>query len=207
MKATPSAAPSSAAALLFPAAHRRRVLSLLLLNPGKALHVRELARLTGAPAGTLNKELARLHAAGLLVRERVGNQLRYSAQAAHPIYPELSGLLRKTVGLADVVAGALAPLADDIEIAFVFGSVARGTEAAGSDVDLMVIGGLDFGPLIDALAPAEKALARPVNAKLYTRRDWRARLKAGDAFIAEVMREPKIFVVGNDRELAALGRR
>jgi predicted transcriptional regulator len=117
--------------LLFPAVYRRQVLALLLLHPERKFHVREISRLTGTTAGTMNKELARLHQAGLLDRERVGNQLRYSANRSHQIYPELSGILRKTVGLADVMIDALAPLADSIDLSFIYGSVAKGTETAG----------------------------------------------------------------------------
>lgn len=204
MQATRGDIASAVSSLLFPAAYRRRVLSLLLLNPGKAFHARELARLTVTPAGTLNKELTRLHAAGLLTRERVGNQLRYSAQTAHPVFPELSALLRKTVGLAYVLADALAPLADQIDIAFVFGSMAKGTDVAGSDIDLMLIGKADYGAVIDALAPAERQLARPINAKPFTRGEWRARLRAADSFVDDVLRGPKIFLVGGERELGAL---
>jgi len=129
--------------LLFPARTRRRALSVLLLQPGRSLHVREIARLVGAPAGTVVKELDRLHAAGLLMKQRVGNQVRFSADTRHPVYVELSGLLRKTVGLADVLKDALAPLSDRVHLAFVFGSMARGSEHAGSDIDVLVVGDVD----------------------------------------------------------------
>ena len=197
----------SASSLLFPASYRRQVLSLLLLHPGRQLHVREIARLTGTAAGTLNKELARLHEAGLLNREKVGNQLQYSANRSHPVFPELAGILRKTVGLRDVLIEALTPLAQDIKVAFVFGSIARGAETAGSDVDLLIIGPLEFGTLVDALHPAQKQLGREVNPKIFTAREWRAKLKAKDAFAREVLAHPKIFLIGSEHELAEPGRR
>jgi predicted nucleotidyltransferase len=198
---------ANAASLLFPGNYRRRVLALLLLHPQRRLHVREIARLTGTTAGTLNKELARLYEAGLLEREQVGNQLRYSANRAHQIYPELASILRKTVGLADVLLEALSPLAEGIKTAFVYGSIARGAEGANSDVDLMIVGSADFGAVIDALQGAQKQLAREVNAKVFSEREWKARLKAKDAFVTEVLAGPKIFLIGNANELAKTGRR
>jgi predicted nucleotidyltransferase len=195
------------ATLLFPASYRRRVLCLLLLHPERALHVREIARLTGTTAGTLNKELTRLHSAGLLSRERVGNQVRYTANRASPVHAELAGILRKTIGLADVLADALAPMAPGISSAFVFGSMARGSEAAGSDVDVMLIGSLSFGDAVKLLYPAQAALGREINPKVYSVDEWRARLKAKEPFIREVLAQAKIFLIGNDDELEKLGRR
>jgi len=196
MKATNA----DAASLLFPAAYRRQVLALLLLHPERKLHVREISRLTGTTPGTMSKELARLHEAGLLERERVGNQLRYSANSTHQIYTELAGILRKTVGLADVLVQALASLAEGIELAFIYGSVARGTETQGSDIDLLVVGNLDFGSLIDALHDVETKVGREVNAKLFSQREWRGKVKGGDAFAAEILKGPRILLVGQDNE-------
>ncbi len=195
------------ATLLFPASYRRRVLTLLLLHPERALHVREIARLTGTTAGTLNKELTKLHAAGLLERERVGNQVRYTANRASPIFSEIAGILRKTIGLADVLADALAPSAPAITVAFVFGSMARATETAGSDVDVMLIGSLGFGDAVKLLYPAQAVLGREINPSVYGADEWRARLKAKDPFIRDVLAKPKIFLIGNDDELEKLGRR
>ncbi len=195
------------ASLLFPAAYRRQVLALLLLHPERKLHVREISRLTGTTPGTMNKELSRLHEAGLLDRDRVGNQLRYSANRSHQIYPELTGILRKTVGVADVLIEALAPLADFIEFSFIYGSVARGTETPGSDVDLLIVGNTDFGSVIDSLNGVEKKLGRDVNAKLFSRREWNAKVRAGDAFAAEILKGPKIKLVGDVDESRKPGRR
>jgi len=195
------------AALLFPASYRRRVLCLLLLHPERALHVREIARLTGTAPGTLNKELNKLYGAGLLVQERVGNQVRYAANRASPIHAELTGILRKTIGLADVLADALAPSAQSITVAFVFGSMARAAETAGSDVDVMLIGPLSFGDAVGLLYPVQATLGREINPKVFSADEWRARLKARDPFIREVLAQPKIFLIGNDDELEKLGRR
>ena len=194
-----------AASVLFPALYRRQVLSLLFLNPDRKLHVREIARLTGTTAGTLNKELARLYETGLLERERVGNQLRYWANRSHQIYPELAAILRKTVGLATVLLEALAPLAKKIRVAFVFGSIARGSESVGSDIDVMIIGSLSFGATVDALFPVQERLGREINPKVFSVSEWNAKLVRKDAFVTQVLADPKIFLIGSEDELAELG--
>ena len=187
--------------LLFPNRYRRAVLSMLLMNPERRVHLRELARLTGASPGTLKKELDALTEAGLLNVQRVGNQTHFSANAQHPVYPELSGLIRKTTGLHDVLARALEPLADGVVAAFVFGSVASGTEAAHSDVDLMVIGTASFGEVVNAVYEAQAAIGREINPKVMKREEWQAKRSADQAFLNEVMHKPKLFILGTADDL------
>lgn len=187
--------------LLFPNRYRRAVLSMLLMNPERRVHLRELARLTGASPGTLKKELDALTEAGLLNVQRVGNQTHFSANAQHPVYPELSGLIRKTTGLHDVLARALEPLTDGVVAAFVFGSVASGTEAAHSDVDLMVIGTASFGEVVNAVYEAQAAIGREINPKVMKREEWQAKRSAGQAFLNEVMHKPKLFILGTADDL------
>jgi predicted nucleotidyltransferase len=186
--------------LLFPG-YRRRVLGLLLLHPDEVLHGREIARRTGLPAGTLNRELARLADAGLLKRERRGNQLLYSAERACPVFEELASILRKTSGVAEVLARALAPARERIRTAFVYGSVAGGRERAGSDVDLIVVGELGFGDAVKLLHPAQEALGREISPRVYGVREWREKRRSPDAFLREVLAKPKLFVIGSEREL------
>ena len=123
----------SLSSLLFPG-YRRRVLGLLLLHPEEALHGREIARRTDLPSGTITRELSRLAEAGLLNRESRGNQVLYSANRACPIFEELASILRKTSGLAEVLAESLSTAKGSIAVAFVYGSMARGTQVAGSDI-------------------------------------------------------------------------
>ena len=191
----------SASDLLFPNKYRRAVLSMLLMNPQRTLHLRELARLTGASPGTLKKELDALTEAGLLNVQRVGNQTHFSANVEHPVYPELAGLIRKTTGLCDVLTRALAPLADAVEAAFVFGALASGTEASHSDVDLMVIGPAGFGEVVNAVYEAQAAVGREINPKVMTREEWRAKRNAAHPFVNEVMHKPKLFIVGAEDDL------
>lgn len=186
--------------LLFPG-YRRRVLGLLLLHPEEALHGREIARRTELPSGTLNRELARLADAGVLKRERRGNQLVYSAERACPVFEELASILRKTSGVADVLAAALAPARERIRAAFVYGSVAGGRERAGSDVDLMVIGELGFAQAVKLLHPAQEVLGREISPRVYSVKEWRRKRRAPDAFLRDVLARPRIFVMGGEREL------
>jgi predicted nucleotidyltransferase len=195
----------SLSAVLFPG-YRRRVLGMLLLHPEESLHGREIARRTGLPAGTLARELKRLADVGLLNRERRGNQLVYSANRQSPVFEELAGILRKTSGLADVVAEALEPITDRIDVAFIFGSVARGAETQGSDVDLMIIGSVGFGAAVDALHPAQQQLARDINPKVFSTREWKARVKERNPFVSDVLSKKKIFLVGDEHGLAEPGR-
>lgn len=137
----------------------------------------------------------------------MGNQIQYSANDSHPIYPELAGILRKTVGLADVLIEGLAPLSHDIKVAFVFGSMAHGAERPGSDVDVLIIGGADFGSVIDALHPVQQQLGREINPKVFSTSEWKAKLRAKNGFVMEVLARPKIFLIGGEDDVAELGRR
>ena len=186
--------------LLFPG-YRRRVLGLLLLHPDEALHGREIARRTGLPSGTLNRELARLADAGLLRRERRGNQLLYSAERACPVFEEVASILRKTSGIADVLAAALASAREQIRAAFVYGSLASGRERAGSDADLMIVGDLAFGDAVKLLHSAQETLGREIVPRVYGPKEWKQKLRSPDAFVRDVLAKPKIFVIGTEREL------
>jgi predicted nucleotidyltransferase len=188
------------AALLF-GAYRRDVLARLLLHPEESLHVRELARALGKPPGTLLRELNALAAAGVLVRRPVGNQVHFQANPASPIYEDLRGILKKTVGVADVLREALAPLGGKVRAAFVYGSVARGDERARSDLDVMVVGDASFGDVVAALAPAQESLRREVNPNVYPALEFRKKFAAGDPFLKRVLAERKIFIVGGEDDL------
>lgn len=196
---------SQLAALLFKE-YRRRVLGLLLLHPEETFHVREIARLTGTVAGTLHKELARLAEAGILIKSISGNQVRYGANREGLIFDELASILRKTSGVVDVLADALAPLANDIQLAFVFGSMASGKQTAGSDIDVLVIGKSGFKDVVKALHPAEIELKREINPKVYSQTEWRRLVEANDRFFAEIMDKPKLIIMGNKHEFGKLSR-
>lgn len=175
---------------------RQRALGWLLLHPDDAVHVRELARLTGTSAGSLHRELARLAEAGLLTRSERGNQVLYQANRACPVFAELAGLFRKTGGLADVLRAALLGLADRIRFALVFGSVARGTETSLSDVDVLVVGEADFAEVVMALHPCQEVLGREVNPVVYSEAEWRARVARDDPFVRDILQNPVVLLLG-----------
>ncbi len=183
---------------------RAAALSALLLHPESSLHVRELARLTGASPGSLHRELRALAELGLLLRQEVGHQVHYRANPHSPVFPELVGLLKKTSGLADVLRDALTLLGAKVKLAFVFGSVAAGAERAGSDVDLMVLGSAGFGDLARALAGAQASLRREVNPTVMTPREFMRKLANGDGFARSVAEGARIWVKGSDDDIAQL---
>jgi predicted nucleotidyltransferase len=186
--------------LLF-GAYRRQVLSLLLLRPDESFYVREIGRLTGVPAGSLHRELKALTEAGLLVRKESGNQVRYQASRDCPIYQELAGIFRKTAGLADVLRESLSPVADEIALAFVFGSVAQGKEKPTSDIDLLVVGSVSFEAVVKGCHVARERLGHEVNPVVMSNGAFRAKQRGRDRFISRVLKEPKIFVIGDASEL------
>ena len=192
----------SLASLLFPE-YRRRVLGLLLLRPDEALHGREIARRTGLQAGTITRELGKLAEVGLLKRVKRGNQQVYSADTGSPVFTELASILRKTSGLADVLVQALAPVAPRLRLAFIFGSVARGHETAGSDVDVMLIGDLGFRQAVALLHPCQATLGRELNPKLFSTREFVEKATA-EPFLIDVLAKPKIFLIGNAHDLEEL---
>lgn len=188
--------------LLFPE-YRRRVLGLLLLRPDEELHGREIARRTGLPAGTIARELTKLAQAGLLKRTKRGNQQVYSADTSGAIFTELASILRKTSGLADVLVQALAPAASKLSLAFVYGSVARGQESGGSDVDVMLIGDLGFREAVELLHPCQATLGREVNPKIFSAKEFTDKA-ATEPFLIDVLAKPKIFLIGNAHDLEEL---
>lgn len=189
--------------LLF-GSYRQRVLTQLLLHPDDSYHVRELARLTGTTPGTLHKELARLAEVGLLLREKQGNQVRYRADRSCPVYPELAGLFRKTSGATVVIAAALHALDPAPQLALVFGSLARGDENARSDIDLLVIGAAGFGDVVKALHSAQENLQREINPVVCDAAELARRIAAKDSFIANILANPKLYVIGTEHDLGKL---
>lgn len=188
------------ASMLF-GVYRRGVLALLLLRPEESLHLREIARLTGTAPGTLLREVNALAASGVLLRKRVGNQVHFQANPGCPIYEDLRNIMKKTVGMADVLREALAPLAGRIRAAFIYGSMASGEERAGSDVDLMIVGEIRLADAVVALAPAQAVLRREVNPNVYPALEFRKKAAAGDSFLKRVLAERMIFIIGGEDDL------
>jgi predicted nucleotidyltransferase len=177
----------------------------LLFGPnGTPLHLREIERQSGLAVGTVRQELERLTSLGLVQKTADGNRRLYAASREHPLYPDIRNLVLKTSGLADILHEALAG-DKGIQIAFVFGSVARGEEQAHSDIDLMVIGSVGLRALTRRLSGVADQLGREINPHILGVDEFRRRKKEQEHFLSTVLGAPRIFVLGNDHELAAMG--
>jgi predicted nucleotidyltransferase len=184
--------------------YRRQALALLLLRPDEQFHVRELERLTGISAGSLHRELKAMAQSGLLVRQQQGNQVLYSADRSCSIFEELASIFRKTVGLATLLQDALIPLADRIQLAFVFGSVAAGKQQAHSDLDICFIGDVELLEVVRAIGPIGESLRREINPVVMSASRFREQLAHHERFVERICNEAKIFVIGDDDEFAKL---
>ena len=184
---------------------RRRVLGLLFGHPERTFYLRQIVRQTGSAQGAVQQELATLTRAGLLRRTVQGRQVHFQANRDATIFPELQALVLKTAGLVEVLREALAPLGDQIRVAFVFGSAARGELRGDSDIDLFVIGAVAFDLVAPALIPPEERLGRDVNPTVYPPDEFRAKVRDGHHFVTRVLREPRLYVIGDSNELEGLG--
>jgi predicted nucleotidyltransferase len=183
---------------------QQRVLGCLFGEPGRTFSISELIQTTGAGSGAVQREVARLAGSGLLLMTPLGNQKRYRANPDAPIYDELVAIVRKTFGLAAPLREALAPLADRLQMAFVYGSVAKGRDTASSDIDLMLVtDDLTYPEVMAALHPLIERLGREINPTLYTREELRKRIAAGNSFITRVLAQPRLWLIGSEHDLAA----
>ncbi len=185
---------------LFPRV-RQGILSATLTQPEKWWYLSELAQYLHTTPSSLQRELRSLVASGILQQRREGTRTYFKAETKSPIFPELCGLFEKTAGLIPTLLQALEAFEDRIACAFVYGSVARKQETAVSDVDLMVIGNVGLADLAPALRKAEGRLARDVNVTTYSAREFRTKVAAKDQFFSTVLRGPKQFVKGSQRDL------
>jgi predicted nucleotidyltransferase len=182
---------------------QQRVLALLFAQPDRRFQSAELIRLAQGGTGAVHRQLARLAAAGLVTVTQSGHQKHYQARRDAPVFAELHGLVVKTVAVVEPLRRALAPHRRAIAAAFVYGSLATGTDRVGSDLDLLVLSEtLRHAELYDALQPVELELARAVNPTLVTPGEWRAKRAVAGSFAARVAAAPHLFVIGTDDDLA-----
>jgi len=178
---------------------QQRVLGLLFGQPERRFQSAELIRLAGSGTGAVHRQLQRLEKAGLVTVSRDGNQKYYAAQTQAPVFPELHGLVVKTVGIVEPLRAALAPVAAEIDLAFVFGSVAKGSERAGSDIDLLIVTDeLAYTDVYSTLAVAEQTLGRTINPTVFTRAEWKKKRTRNDSFAARITAQPRLFVIRSD---------
>lgn len=183
---------------------RGALLALLYGHADQSFYVRQLVREIGAGHGAIQRELKQLVKLGLLQRRAQGNQVLYQANPESPIFPEIRSLIAKTAGVHDAIHSALEGLLAGIRVAFIYGSVARQTERANSDIDLMVLGNVAFSEVVAALSPAQTLLNREINPTVFSVSEFGSKLKSGNHFLRAVMAAKKIVVVGTEHELAKL---
>ncbi len=189
--------PSALADALFTPV-QQRVLGLLFGQPERRFQSAEIIRLAESGTGATHRVLEKLARSGLLAVSYEGRQKYYQANAASPVFHELVGLMRKTVGLAGPLRAALGPLADRIETAFVYGSVSAGEDRADSDIDLMILSDdLDYASVFEAVGAAEAQLGRRVNPNLMKPAEWRRKRKQTDSFVRRVRDRPRVIVLGS----------
>ena len=176
---------------------QQKVLGLLFGKPDQSFYTNEVMRWVSMGRGTVSRELDKLVAAGILTSTRVGNQNHYQANMSNPVYQELVGIVRKTFGVADEIREALKPFDDKIELAFIYGSLAKGSDTKSSDVDLMLVGKeIHYGDIMEVLIPLEESLQRTINPTIYEPQDFKTKLDKGNSFITRVMDLPKIMIKG-----------
>lgn len=183
---------------------QQRVLGLLFGQPERSYYATELIGLAGGGSGAVQRELARLAQSGLVTVRAEGSRRHYQANPESPLYQELIGIARKTVGLAGPLRDALQPLSRRIAAAFVYGSVAKRSDTARSDIDLMVVSDkIAYADVFEVLEPVQARLGRTVNPTVMSRRDLARRLQSGSAFARRVLEQPKIWVIGTEHDLRA----
>ncbi len=185
---------------LFLGKTRLAILSLLFSPPDRKLYLRQIIRLTGAGQGAIQRELASLVQAGVLIKTREANLAYFQVNRALPIFAELRGIVQKTAGVANLLRAALLPLADTIQRAFIYGSIAEGTERAESDVDLFVIGDVSFFDVVSATSPLLEMLGREINPTVFTTDEYAKRVAANDHFVRQVEANAQIDVIGGGSE-------
>jgi predicted nucleotidyltransferase len=186
---------------------RRNILGLLFAHTDRAFYLREIIAATGAGAGQVQRELENLVSVGLVLRERRANQVHFQANAEAPVFEELKGIVAKTFGVADILRDLLAPFAQRIQVAFIYGSVARAEDTARSDIDLMIVGDVMLSELANTLHEAEAKLRRPVAPTIYEAQEFSDRVHSGQHFLSQVLKRPKLFLAGDEDELQRLAQR
>ena len=185
---------------------RRNVLSLLFGRSDEQFYMRQIARMTGVSTASVQHELARLTEAELVIRSPDGKQVYYRANTVSPVFSEIRSLMEKTVGAVAVLRTTLSELSGEgrIDLAFLYGSFASGTQVSASDVDVMVIGDTTLSELIPVLRQAQDRLGREINPSVYPRAEFQERLRAGEHFVSRVLERPKIMLIGTEDELEKL---
>jgi len=185
---------------------RQAVLAFLYLRSDSSFYTRQILDTLRIGRGTVQRELKNLTDTGIIIREVQGRQVYYRANEKCTIFNELKSIVRKTFGVADVLRQSLAPLADKVQVAFIFGSVAGSADDRRSDLDLMVIGRVTFGEVVSLLKPAEEMIGREINPVVYPVAEFKRKVKSDHHFVKTVLAGEKIFVIGDEDELRKLAK-
>lgn len=186
---------------------QRCVLGLLYGNPDRSFYANELFRLAGSGTGAVVRELTKLTVFGLVTVKKIGNQKHYQANRDAPIFDELRGIVLKTFGMADVLRQGLLPISDKITVAFIYGSVAKGTDTTQSDIDVLLMGDdITYPEVYSALMTVERQLGRKINPSVYNKKDMLRKLKENNSFLTRIITQSKIFLIGSERELPETGQ-
>jgi predicted nucleotidyltransferase len=181
---------------------QQRVLGLLFVNADRSFYTNEIVRFVDSGIGVVQRELEKLAASGLVTIKKIGNQKHYQANHDTPIFAELRGIMLKTVGLADILRLALLPLSDKIQTAFIYGSIAKGSDTSKSDIDVLIVGKeLAYADVYGALGAGEASAGRPVNPSIYSQDELKRKLTEDNAFVSRVLEQPKIFLIGSEDDL------
>jgi len=183
---------------------RRAILSTLFGHADEAFYLRQIVRMTSFGLGPVQRELRQLTASGIIRRTVSGRQVYFQANPDSPIFSELKGLIIKTAGIGDTLRAALAPIVGQIELAFVYGSIARGEEGLRSDVDLLVVGNVTFADVVKNLQGAQKLLGREISPTVYPAEEFKSKVRAKHHFLTSVFKGPKIYLIGDENELRRL---
>jgi predicted nucleotidyltransferase len=182
-----------------------RVLNLLFSRPEREFQLTELIKLAHSGRGAVQRELEKLSRSGIVEVSNRGKRKTYRANRQSPVFQELHGLIIKTVGLLEPIRNALRKFRSEVIISFIYGSVAKGTDTANSDIDLMIVGeNLNYPSIYTALQKVEAVLHRSVNPNLLTIEEWKRRIAEDNVFLTAVLQQPKLFVIGSERELEGL---
>ena len=186
---------------------RRSILALLYSHPDESFYVRQIFRLAGIAPGAGQRELTWLSNAGIIKRSVSGNQVYYRVNSECPIFQELKSLITKTVGIGDVLRTFLAPMADRIKVAILYGSVAEGRETKDSDIDILIIGNLTFAETAERLVPAQKMLGREINPTVFNSDEFQEKIKKGHHFLNSVLKSDFIYLIGDEIELKRMAEK
>jgi predicted nucleotidyltransferase len=183
---------------------RQAVLALLYGQADSSFYTKQILDAVKIGRGTVQRELKNLTDAGIITREVQGRQVYYRANEKCPLFNELKSIVRKTFGIADVIRQSLETVADKIRVAFIFGSIASGTEQRTSDIDVMVIGETTFDEVVSAISQAEETIQREINSVVYPVAEFRKKIRSNHHFLKTVLEGETIFLIGDDGELARL---